>query len=56
MPSWDRIHKDLRAKGSQKNKFAILSVVAPVWQGAKVQEYWVYSELSQRSQAGCTGD
>jgi hypothetical protein len=28
-----------KAKGSLKNKFAILSVEAPVWQGAKVQEY-----------------
>ena len=26
-------------KGSHKNKFAILSVEAPVWQGAKAQEY-----------------
>jgi len=31
----------------------ILSVEAPGWQGAKVQEYQAYSELSQRSQAGC---
>jgi len=42
-------------KGSHKNKFAILSVEAPVWQGAKAQEYQAYSELSQRSQAGCIG-
>jgi hypothetical protein len=28
-----------RLKGSHKNKFAILSVEAPVWQGAKAQEY-----------------
>jgi hypothetical protein len=27
------------AKGSRKNKFAFLSVAAPVRQGAKVQEY-----------------
>jgi hypothetical protein len=27
------------SKGSLKSKFAILSVEAPVWQGAKVQEY-----------------
>jgi hypothetical protein len=33
----------------------IFSVEAPAWQGAKVQEYQVYSELSQRSQAGCIG-
>ena len=33
----------------------ILSVEAPAWQGAKVQEYQAYSELSQRSQAGCIG-
>jgi hypothetical protein len=26
-------------KGSLKNKFAILSVESPVWQGAKAQEY-----------------
>ena len=43
------------AKGSLKNKLAILSVEAPGWQGAKVQEYQAYSELSQRSQAGCIG-
>jgi hypothetical protein len=42
-------------KGSHKNKLAILSVEAPVWQGAKEQEYQAYSELSQRSQAGCIG-
>ena len=33
----------------------IFWVEAPAWQGAKVQEYQVYSELSQRSQAGCIG-
>jgi len=33
----------------------IHSVEAPAWQGAKVQEYQAYSELSQRSQAGCIG-
>jgi len=33
----------------------ILSVEAPAWQGVKVQEYLAYSELSQRSQAGCIG-
>ena len=33
----------------------ILSVEAPAWQGAKAQEYQAYSELSQRSQAGCIG-
>jgi hypothetical protein len=42
-------------KGSHKNKLAILSVEALGWQGAKAQEYQVYSELSQRSQAGCIG-
>jgi hypothetical protein len=26
-------------KGSRKNKFAILVVAAPAWQGAKTQEY-----------------
>ncbi len=45
----------LQIKGSHKNKLAILSVEAPGWQGAKVQEYQAYSELSQRSQAGCIG-
>jgi hypothetical protein len=34
---------------------AILSVEAPDWQGAKVQEYQAYSELSQHSQTGCIG-
>ncbi|CAB1059049.1 hypothetical protein D1BOALGB6SA_3807 [Olavius sp. associated proteobacterium Delta 1] len=33
----------------------ILSDEVPAWQGAKVQEYPAYSELSQRSQAGCSG-
>jgi len=33
----------------------ILSVDAPGWQGTKAQEYRAYSELSQRSQAGCIG-
>jgi len=28
-------------KGSHKNKFTILSVEAPDWQGAKAQEYQV---------------
>jgi len=32
--------------GSRKNKSAILSVEAPGWQGAKVEEYQAYSELS----------
>jgi len=43
------------AKGSLENKLAILSVEAPVWQGAKTQEYQDISVLSQRSQAGCIG-
>ena len=38
-----RIHlypsEGFRDKGSHKNKFAILSVESPVWQGAKAQEY-----------------
>jgi len=34
------------ASGSLRNKFAILSVEAPVWQGTKVQEYQADSELS----------
>ena len=33
----------------------ILRVEAPARQGAKVQEHQAYSELSQRSQAGCIG-
>jgi len=45
----------IKDKGSLNNKLAILSVEAPDWQGAKVQEYQAYSELSQRSQAGCIG-
>jgi hypothetical protein len=28
-----------RIQGSRQNKFAFLGVEAPVWQGAKVQEY-----------------
>jgi len=32
-----------------------MRVEAPAWQGAKVKEYRAYSELSQRSQAGCIG-
>jgi len=32
-----------------------MRVEASAWQGAKVQEYQAYSELSQRSQAGCIG-
>jgi len=32
-------HTHLINKGSHKNKFAILSVEAPVWQGANEQEY-----------------
>jgi len=35
--------------------FAIFSVEALAWQGAKSQEYQAYSEISQRSQAGCIG-
>jgi hypothetical protein len=42
-------------EGSRNNKFAILSAQALVWQGAKAQEYQVYSELSQHSHAGCMG-
>jgi hypothetical protein len=41
--------------GSHKNKLAILSVEAPVWQGAKAQEYQDIPALSQRNQAGCIG-
>jgi len=42
-------------QGSRKNKSTILGVEAPDWQGAKVQEYQVSSELSQHSQAGLIG-
>jgi len=48
-------HFHISGKGSRKNKFTILSVEAPGWQGAKVQEYPVSSELSQHSQAGWIG-
>jgi len=34
----------------------IFGVEAPGWQGAKVQAYREYAELSQRSQPGCIGD
>ena len=47
--------KDAGAKGSLKNKLASLSVEAPGWQGAKVQEYQDISELSERSQTGWIG-
>ena len=38
-----------------KINLQIFSVEAPAWQDAKEQEYQAYSELSQRSQAGCIG-
>ena len=47
------VHGDF--KGSRRNKFAFLGVEAPVWQGAKVQEYPDIPALWQRSQAGCIG-
>jgi len=43
----------LRVRAKINSQF--FSVEAPVWQGAKAQEYQAYSELSQRSQAGCIG-
>jgi hypothetical protein len=47
---------EFAAKGSRKNKFTILGVAAPGGQGAKSQESAAAdSELSQRSQAGCSG-
>jgi len=49
------LQKNRATWGSRNNKFAILSVEAPGWQGVKAQEYQAYSELSQRSQAGCIG-
>jgi len=45
----------IKAQGLRKNKFTILGAEAPGWQGAKAQGYQAYSELSQRSQAGCIG-
>ncbi|MDD2390458.1 MAG: hypothetical protein PHP23_12100 [Desulfobacterales bacterium] len=40
------IERGLPTKGSLRNKFAILSVEAPAWQGTKAQEYQAYFELS----------
>ena len=40
---------EIRTKGLLKNKLAILSVEAPVWQGAKMQEYrmlWAFATQS----------
>ena len=34
----EKLHSSA-AQGSRKNKFAILGVEAPAWQGAKTQEY-----------------
>jgi hypothetical protein len=42
-------------KGSRRNKFRILGVEAPVWQGAQAQAYRDISALGQQSQAGCIG-
>jgi hypothetical protein len=40
LPSYEtRMHKMENSKGSRKDKFAILGVEAPAWQGAKTQEY-----------------
>ena len=52
--SYKKMLLDL-SEGSRNNKFAILSAEALVWQDAKAQEYQAYSELSQRSHAGCIG-
>jgi len=38
-PHWSQGSQGFPVKGSHKNRFAILSVEAPVWQGAKAQEY-----------------
>jgi len=46
---------DLILRVRAKINSQILRVAAPAWQGAKEQEYQAYSELSQRSQAGCSG-
>jgi hypothetical protein len=46
---------DLYTKGSRKNKFTFLGVVAPVWQGAEAQEYRDISARWQHRQAGCIG-
>jgi len=40
---------DRFAKGSLKNKLAILSIEAPGWQGANAYEYQDISERSERS-------
>ena len=47
----ERLELRVRAEISSQ----IFRVEAPGWQGAKVQEYLAYSELSQRSQPGCIG-
>ena len=49
----ERLGIDLRVR--VKISSQIFSVEAPAWQGAKVQEYLAYSELSQRCEAGCIG-
>jgi len=49
------LKKNRATWGSHNNNLVILSVEAHGWQGVKAQEYQAYSELSQRSQAGCIG-
>jgi len=49
-----RVHAGLRVRAEISSQ--IFSVEAPGWQGAKVQEYQAYSELSQHSQAERSGD
>jgi hypothetical protein len=46
-------HND--AWGSRKNKVAILSVEAPVWQGAKTQEWLEFPRFHTGNRTGCTG-
>ena len=43
-------------KGSRENKFVILSVKAPGWQGAKVQEYQSNSESRGNQRKKKKGD
>jgi len=50
---WKAKNSQLRVRAEISSQ--IFRVEAPGWQGAKVQEYLAYSELSQRSQPGCIG-
>jgi hypothetical protein len=54
-PAWLRCSRLNSLRVRAKINLQILSVEAPAGQGAKVQEYRAYSELSQHRQAGCIG-